>query len=69
MYTSISEAFPMAMNEEKSHGLQIVTFDVSYRDGVVIVDQLDCEALIRETILFWKIINKKNWRTFKKKSI
>ena len=58
MYTSISEAFPMALNEGKAHGLPIVAFDVPYsppyQDGVIVVDQLDCEALARETILLLK---------------
>ena len=58
MYTSLSEAFPMAMNEGKAHGLPIVAFDVPYsppyQDGVIVVDQLDYEALARETILLLK---------------
>ena len=58
LYTSLSEAFPMAMNERKAHGLPIVAFDVPYsppyQDGVIVVDQLDCEALARETILLLK---------------
>ena len=58
MYTSLSEAYPMAMNEGKAHGLPIVAFDVPYsppyQDGVIVVDQLDCEALARETIKLLK---------------
>ena len=58
MYTSLSEAFPMAMNEGKAHGLPIVAFDVPYsppyQDGVIVVDQLDIEALAKETILLLK---------------
>ena len=61
MYTSKSEAFPMALNEGKAHGLPIVAFDVPYsppyQDGVIVVDQLDCEALARETILLLKNYN------------
>ena len=61
MYTSLSEAFPMAMNEGKAYGLPIVAFDVPYsppyQDGVIVVDQLDCEALARETILLLKNYN------------
>ena len=48
----------MAMNEGKAHGLPIVAFDVPYsppyQDGVIIVDQLDIEALAKETILLLK---------------
>ena len=58
LYTSLSEAYPMAMNEGKAHGLPIVAFDVPYsnpyQDGVIVVDQLDCEALARETIMLLK---------------
>ena len=58
MYTSLSEAFPMAMNEGKAYGLPIVAFDVPYsvpyQDGVIVVEQLDCEALAKETISLLK---------------
>ena len=58
MYTSLSEAFPMAMNEAKAHGLPIVAFDVPYsipyQSGVINVDMLDCEALANETIKLLK---------------
>ena len=60
-YTSFSEAFPMAMNEGKAHGLPIVAFDVPYsppyQNGVIVADQLDCEALARETIKLLKDYN------------
>ena len=58
MYTSLSEAFPMAMNEAKAHGLPIVAFNVHYsipyQSGVINVDMLDCEALARETVKLLK---------------
>ena len=58
MYTSLTEAFPMAMNEAKAHGLPIVAFDVPfsppYQDGVITVDLLDCKGLARETIKLLK---------------
>ena len=58
MYTSLSEAFPMAMNEAKAHGLPIVAFNVQYsipyQSGVINVDMLDCEALANETIKLLK---------------
>ena len=61
MYTSLSEAFPMAMNEGKAHGLPIVAFDVpysnSYQDGVIVVDLLDVKALANETIKLLKDYN------------
>ena len=58
LYTSLSEAFPMAMNEGKAHAVPIVAFDVPYsppyQNGVITVDLLDCEALAKETILLLK---------------
>ena len=58
MYTSLSEAFPLAMVEGKAHGLPVVAFDVScsppYQKGVINVDMLDCEALANETIKLLK---------------
>ena len=58
MYTSLSEAFPMAMNEAKAHGLPIVAFDVPYsvpyQSGVIKVDMLDCKALANETVKLLK---------------
>ena len=58
MYTSLSEAFPLAMIEGKAHGLPIVAFDVScsppYQMGVINVDMLDCEALAKETVKLLK---------------
>ena len=61
MYTSLTEAFPMAMNEGKAHGLPIVAFDVpysnSYQDGVIVVDLLDVKALANETIKLLKDYN------------
>ena len=58
MYTSLSEAFPMAMNEAKAYGLPIVAFDVPYsipyQSGVINVDMLDCQALANETVKLLK---------------
>ena len=57
-YTSLSEAFPMAMNEGKAHGVPVVAFDVPYsppyQSGIITVDSLDCESLAKETILLLK---------------
>ena len=58
MYTSLSEAFPLAMVEGKAHGLPVVAFDVAcsppYQSGVINVDMLDCESLARETVKLLK---------------
>ena len=57
-YTSLSEAFPMAMNEAKAHGLPIVAFDVPYsppyQSGVLTVEPLDLQSLARETVKLLK---------------
>jgi glycosyltransferase involved in cell wall biosynthesis len=61
MFTSLSEAFPMAMNEGKAHGLPIVAFDVPisnpYQTGVITVDSLDYVALAQESIKLLKDYN------------
>ena len=58
MFTSLSEAFPMAMNEGKAHGLPIVGFDVPYslpyQQGFIGVDLFDVKGLARETIKLLK---------------
>ena len=74
MFTSLSEAFPMAMNEGKAHGLPIVAFDVPYsppyQNGVIVVDQLDVESLAKETIKLLKDYNyRKKMGEFAKKSL
>ena len=73
-FTSLSEAFPMAMNEGKAHGLPIVAFDVPYsppyQNGVIVVDQLDIEGLARETINLLKDYDyRKRMGQFAKKSL
>ena len=68
MYTSLSEAFPLAMVEGKAHGLPVVAFDVAcsppYQSGVINVDMLDIEALANETV---KILKDENYRKEKGK--
>jgi glycosyltransferase involved in cell wall biosynthesis len=63
MYTSLSEAFPLAMVEGKAHGLPVAAFDVAcsppYQEGVIGVDMLDCEALANETI---KLLKNRDYR-------
>ena len=57
-FPSLSEAFPMALNEAKAYGLPCVTFDVSYsvpfQSGVIKVEMFDHEALAREAIKLLK---------------
>jgi glycosyltransferase involved in cell wall biosynthesis len=61
LYPSISEAFPMAMNEGKAHGLPIVAFDVPisnpYQEGVINVEPLNYVALAKESIKLLKDFN------------
>ena len=58
MYTSLSEAFPMALIEGKAHGMPVVGFDVPYSDpykqGFIGVELFDVEGLARETIKLLK---------------
>jgi len=58
LFTSITEAFPMALNEAKAYGLPCLTFDISYsvpyQSGVVKVDMFDHEALAREAVKLLK---------------
>ena len=73
-FTSLSEAFPMALNEGKAHGVPIVAFDVPYsppyQDGVITVDLLDVEALARETVNLLKDYDyRKRMGIFAKKSL
>ena len=63
MFTSLCEAFPMAMNEGKAHGLPVVAFNIPfsppYQSGVITVPHLDVEALANETI---KLLKNYNYR-------
>ena len=58
MYTSLSEAFPMALVEGKAHGMPVVGFLVPYsnpyQQGFIGVDLFDVEGLARETIKLLK---------------
>ena len=53
LYPSLSESFPMVMNEGKAHGLPIVAFNISYsapyQDGVILVDMLDIKEMAIKT--------------------
>ena len=50
--SSLSESFPMVMNEGKAHGLPIVAFNVDYspcfQKGVITVDMFDYKAMGKE---------------------
>ena len=61
MFTSLCEAFPMAMNEGKAYGLPVVAFNIPFsmpfQTGVITVPHLDVEALAKETIKLLKDYN------------
>ena len=58
MFTSLSEAFPMVMNEGKAHGMPIVGFDVPYslpyQQGFIGVELFDVKGLAKETVKLLK---------------
>ena len=61
MYTSLSEAFPMALIEGKAHGMPVVGFNVPYsnpyQQGFIGVELFDVKGLARETIKLLKDYN------------
>ena len=74
MFTSLSEAFPMAMNEGKAHGLPIVGFKVPYslpyQQGFIGVELFDVKGLARETVKLLKNYNyRKKMGDISKKSL
>ena len=74
MFTSLSEAFPMAMNEGKAHGLPIVGFEVPYslpyQQGFIGVEMFDVKGLARETVKLLKDYNyRKKMGDIAKKSL
>ena len=52
LVTSVSESFPMVMNEGKAHGLPIVSFDIDYspsfQKGVITVDMFNFTLMGKE---------------------
>ena len=68
MFTSLCEAFPMAMNEGKAHGLPVVAFNIPFsppfQSGVITVPHLHVKALAIETI---KLLKDYNYRKIKGK--
>jgi len=60
---SVSESFPMVMNEGKAHGLPIVAHNIEYspsfQEGVITVEMFDYKAMGREII---KLLNDYDYR-------
>ena len=58
LVTSLSETYPMVMNEGEAHGLSIVAFNVDYspcyQSGVIKVKMFDYIAMAKETIKLLK---------------
>jgi glycosyltransferase involved in cell wall biosynthesis len=54
LVTSVTESFPMVMNEGKAHGLPIVAFNIDYspcfNSGVILVEMFDYISMAKETI-------------------
>jgi len=63
LVTSVSESFPMVMNEGKAHSVPIVSFNVDYspcfQKGVITVEMFDYKAMAKETI---KLLNNFDYR-------
>ena len=63
LVTSVSESYPMVMNEAKAHGLPIVAFNVDYspcyQSGVIKVEMFDYKAMAKESI---KLLNNYSYR-------
>ena len=66
MVASVSESFPMVMNEGKAHGLPIVAFNIDYspcfQKGVITVDLFDYKAMGNEVV---KLLNNYDYRRIK----
>ena len=66
LVASVSESFPMVMNEGKAHGLPIVAFNVDYspcfQKGVITVDLFDYKAMGNEVV---KLLNNYEYRRTK----
>jgi glycosyltransferase involved in cell wall biosynthesis len=63
LVTSVSESFPMVMNEGKAHSVPVVSFNVDYspcfQKGVITVEMFDYLAMAKETI---KLLNDFEYR-------
>ena len=68
LVSSVSESFPMVMNEGKAHGLPVVAFNIDYspcfQKGVITVDVFDYKAMANETV---KLLNDYDYRKAKGK--
>ena len=68
LVTSVSESFPMVMNEGKAHGLPIVAFEIDYcpcfQSGVITVEMFNYKEMAKETI---KLLKDYNYRKKKGK--
>ena len=68
LVTSLSESYPMVMNEGKAHGLPIVAFNVDYSPcyqiGIIKVEMFDYVAMAKETI---KLLKNYDYRKKKEK--
>ena len=66
LVASVSESFPMVMNEGKAHGLPIVAFNIDYspcfQKGVITVDLFDYKAMGNEVV---KLLNNYDYRRIK----
>ena len=58
LVTSVTESFPMVMNEGKAHGLPIVAFNIDYspcfQSGVIKVNMFDYTSMAKEVIKLLK---------------
>ena len=63
LVSSISEGYPMIINEGKAHGLPIVAFDIDYspvyKNGVITVEMFDYKSMAKEAI---KLLNSYKYR-------
>ena len=63
LVTSVTESFPMVMNEGKAHGLPIVSFNINYspcfQSGVITVEMFNHTLMAKETI---KLLKDENYR-------
>ena len=63
LVTSVSESFPMVMNEGKAYGLPIVSFNIDYspcfQNGVITVEMFDYKSMAIETV---KLLNNYEYR-------
>ena len=58
LVTSVSESFPMVLNEGKAHGLPIVSFNIDYspcfQKGVIMVDMFNYTLMANEVVKLLK---------------